>query len=134
MNPQYGSELQAPRPPPVVLEDGETVLRYDQPKFMGYPAGVFGFFFGLVVLILLTIGSGGGGFLLGIILWIVVVLVIRNRYWKRSGYWFTNERLVIHNGSTVMLLTLSTKNVRLFIDFGSSPVFITRLILIMVHQ
>ena len=91
-------------PPPVILDSNEQLLDYQKPKFFGYTAAVFAFFFGLVILVLLTIGAGGEGFLLGIILWIVVMLLIRARFWRRTGYWFTSDRIVIHDGVKVMLI------------------------------
>lgn len=90
--------------PPIVLEDYEKLLDYKKPKFRAYTPAVFGFCFGLVLWFLFTVGLGGAGCFGGIILWALLMIIIFFKFYKKTGYWFTSERIVIHDGSKIMIV------------------------------
>jgi len=91
-------------PPPFFLEDHETVVDFRKPGFLHYSPAVFGFFFCLFLLVLFTIGGGGGGFFIGLLIFIGLMALIKYRFWASTGYWFTDQKMVIHDGMRISIV------------------------------
>jgi hypothetical protein len=94
-----------PIPPiPVYMDDDEQFVDFRKPGFWSYTPSVFSFAFGFVLFILFTVGGGGAGFLIGLGILVGLMLFVRYRLWNKTGYWFTNLKLVIHDGSRTRLI------------------------------
>ena len=91
-------------PIPVYMDDDERFVDFRKPGFWSYTPSVFSFAFGLVLFVLFTAGGAFLGFLLGLLIWVGLMLFVRTRLWKRTGYWFTSHKLVIHDGSKTRLV------------------------------
>jgi hypothetical protein len=91
-------------PIPVYMDDDEKFVDFRKPGFWSYTPTVFSFAFGFVLFILFTVGGGGLGFLIGLGILVGLMLFVRYRLWKKTGYWFTNLKLVIHDGSRTRLV------------------------------
>jgi len=89
---------------PVYMDDDEKFVDFRKPGFWSYTPTVFSFAFGFVLFILFTVGGGGAGFLIGLMILVGLMLFVRYRLWKKTGYWFTNHKLVIHDGSRTRLV------------------------------
>jgi hypothetical protein len=89
---------------PVYMDDDEKFVDFRKPGFWSYTPTVFSFAFGFVLFILFTVGGGGAGFLIGLMILVGLMLFVRYRLWKKTGYWFTNLKLVIHDGSRTRLI------------------------------
>ena len=94
-----------PIPPiPVYMDDDEVFVDFRKPGFWQYSPSVFATFFGLFLLILFTAGGQIVGFIFGAIILGAMMWVVRSRLWARTGYWFTNHKIVIHDGSKIRLV------------------------------
>jgi hypothetical protein len=91
-------------PAPFFLEDHEKMVDFRKPGFLHYSPAVFGFFFCLFLLVLFTIGGGGGGFFIGLLIFIGLMALIRYRFWASTGYWFTDQKMVIHDGMRISIV------------------------------
>ena len=91
-------------PAPFFLEDHEKIVDFRKPGFLHYSPAVFGFFFCLFLLVLFTIGGGGGGFFIGLLIFIGLMALIRYRFWASTGYWFTDQKMVIHDGMRISIV------------------------------
>ena len=91
-------------PIPVYMDDDERFVDFRKPGFWSYTPSVFSFAFGFVLFILFTAGGGGVGFLIGLGILVGLMLFVRYRLWNKTGYWFTNLKLVIHDGSRTRLI------------------------------
>jgi|GEM_PF-6860977 len=103
--PAPGQKPVEPIPPiPVYMDDDEKFVDFRKPGFWSYTPSVFSFAFGFVLFILFTAGGGGAGFLIGLGILVGLMLFVRYRLWNKTGYWFTNMKLVIHDGSRTRLV------------------------------
>lgn len=89
---------------PVFMDEDETFVDYRKPGFWAYSPSVFAVFFGLVLLVLFTAGGGLIGLIIGAIIFITMFWLVRSRLWARTGYWFTNHKIVVHDGSRIRLI------------------------------
>lgn len=102
---QHGRATIEKLPPiPVYMDDDERFVDFRKPGFWSYTPTIFSFSFGLVLFLLFTAGGGAGGFLLGLMILGGLVLFVRYRLWARTGYWFTNHKVVIHDGARTRLV------------------------------
>lgn len=88
---------------PVYMDEDEEFVDFRKPGFWAYPRTVFSLAFGIVLLILFTAGGLVVGFIIGAVILLVIVYMAR-RMWRKAGYWFTNSKLVIHDGSRIRLI------------------------------
>lgn len=91
-------------PPPVALEEGERLLEYRKPRPFSYTPLLFGTLFGMVLFALFAMSGNIVAMLLGAAIWGGLFWFLRERYWRRAGYWFTSERLLIDDGSRIFLV------------------------------
>jgi len=103
--PQHGHATVEKLPPiPVYMDDDEKFVDFRKPGFWSYTPTIFSFSFGLVLFLLFTAGGGFGGFLLGIMILGGLMLFVRYRLWAKTGYWFTNHKIVLHDGARTRLV------------------------------
>ena len=95
---------QAIPPIPVYMDDDERFVDFRKPGFWSYTPSVFAAAFGFVLFILFTLGGAFVGFMIGLGILMALMAFVRFRLWKRTGYWFTNLKLVIHDGSRTRLV------------------------------
>lgn len=95
---------QAIPPIPVYMDDDERFVDFRKPGFWSYTPSVFAAAFGIVLFILFTAGGAFVGFMIGLGILMALMAFVRFRLWKRTGYWFTNLKLVIHDGSRTRLV------------------------------
>ena len=91
-------------PPPVALEEGEQLLEYRKPRPFAYTPLLFGTLFGLVLFVLFALSGNVVAILLGAAIWAGLFWFLRERYWRRAGYWFSSARLIIDDGSRVFMV------------------------------
>ncbi len=91
-------------PPPVALEEGEHLLEYRKPRMFAYTPLVFGTLFGMVLFVLFALSGNVVAIILGAGIWAGLFWFLRERYWRRAGYWFTSLRLLIDDGSRVSMV------------------------------
>jgi hypothetical protein len=91
-------------PAPVALEDGERLLEYRKPRMFAYTPLLFGTLFGLVLFVLFLLSGNIAAILLGAAIWAGLFWFLRERYWRRAGCWFTDQRLIIDDGSRVHMI------------------------------
>jgi len=91
-------------PPPVALGEGETLLEYRKPRMFAYTPLLFGTLFGMVLFVLFALSGNAVAILLGAAIWAGLFWFLRERYWRRAGYWFTSGRLLIDDGSRVSMV------------------------------
>ena len=103
--PAYGQAYVEQIPPiPVYMDDDEKFVDFRKPGFWSYTPSVFAAAFGFVLFILFTLGGAFVGFMIGLGILMALMAFVRFRLWKRTGYWFTNLKLVIHDGSRTRLV------------------------------
>jgi hypothetical protein len=111
MTVKKDAEVSAPAPAqpaipriPVYLDDSEKIVDFRKPGFWAYTPTLYLFFLGLAIVILFTLGGGLFGLMIGLVIMVVMMYFVRERLWARSGYWFTDHKIVIRDGSKVMLV------------------------------
>lgn len=103
--PAYGQGYVEQIPPiPVYMDDDEKFVDFRKPGFWSYTPTIFSFAFGFVLFILFTVGGAFFGFMIGFGILLALMVFVRFRLWSRTGYWFTNHKLVIHDGSRARLV------------------------------
>lgn len=91
-------------PIPVYMDDDEKFVDFRKPGFWSYTPSVFAAAFGVVLFLLFTAGGAFVGFMIGLGILMALMAFVRFRLWNRTGYWFTNLKLVIHDGSRTRLV------------------------------
>jgi hypothetical protein len=91
-------------PAPVALEDGERLLEYRKPRMFSYTPLLFGTLFGMVLFALFALSGNAVAVLLGAGIWAGLFWFLRERYWRRAGYWFTDRRLILDDGSRIHMV------------------------------
>jgi hypothetical protein len=89
---------------PVFMDEDEVFVDYRKPGFWSYTPSVAFFFFGIILLVLFTAGGGIIGFIIGAAILGGMMYIARYRLWARTGYWFTNHKIVFHDGSKIRLV------------------------------
>jgi len=90
--------------PPVALDEGERLLEYRKPRPFAYTPLLFGTLFGLVLFVLFLLSGNVVGILLGAAIWAGLYWFLRTRYYRRAGYWFTNARMLVDDGSRISMV------------------------------
>ncbi|MCK4243532.1 hypothetical protein KAX03_01515 [Candidatus Bathyarchaeota archaeon] len=86
---------------PIPLDKTEELRIYKKPRFFSYTPILFGLFAGFIIWFLFTVSRA---LLIGLILWVVIVAFIWFFFWRKSGYWFTTQKIVIHDGSKILII------------------------------
>lgn len=91
-------------PAPVALGEGERLLEYRKPRQFAYTPLLFGTLFGMMLFVLFALSGNVVAIVLGAAIWAGLFWFLRERYWRRAGYWFTDMRLIMDDGSRVHMV------------------------------
>ena len=89
---------------PVYMDEDEVFVDYRKPGFWSYTPAVGMFFFGLILFVLFLAGGGIVGAIIGGAIFGLMMYIARRKLWARTGYWFTNHKIVYHDGSKIRLI------------------------------
>lgn len=86
---------------PFTLDKGELLLAAEKPRFLSYTPALFAMGIGGMIFIIFLLA---GAFIIGLVILVALVVLVRWRLWTKAGYWFTDRRIIINDGSKTMMI------------------------------